>query len=232
MTTIATLAESAEHLPSGVVGWHRHAYANLALLKAGRYAEHALQRKHVVRHGLAVFNDAYSPHADVVDAAGATVVNVRFASHVMRAGVYALPAYACRPKWPKHVDEVLHALPDLQPLHDVVPLGWSGDAWCALTSSTTVTQAARTLGLSREHFQRRFVAQFGLTPQHALRESQLVRALCLLAGTLPLVEVAAEAGFSDQSHMTRLMRAATGLTPRAFRQRCITTVQDAAITSI
>jgi len=37
------------------------------------------------------------------------------------------------------------------------------------------------------------------------------------AGHLPLVEVASEAGFSDQSHFTRTFKRFTGLTPRQYR---------------
>ncbi len=39
--------------------------------------------------------------------------------------------------------------------------------------------------------------------------------------------VAAKCGFADQSHMTRLVRLVTGVTPGQFQRRQITPVQDA-----
>jgi AraC-like DNA-binding protein len=38
-----------------------------------------------------------------------------------------------------------------------------------------------------------------------------------LAGTDSLSDIAADAGFSDQSHLGRVFKAATGMTPRQFR---------------
>jgi transcriptional regulator GlxA family with amidase domain len=65
-----------------------------------------------------------------------------------------------------------------------------------------------------------------MSPQALRRESHWRRALELLPGDLPLVEIALRAGFSDQCHLTRISRAFTGFAPGALRQR-IKCVQDA-----
>ncbi|MEM9009961.1 MAG: AraC family transcriptional regulator [Pseudomonadota bacterium] len=58
----------------------------------------------------------------------------------------------------------------------------------------------------------------GLSPARLLRQWRIERALSLITDTtLPLAEVAARAGFSDQAHMGRVIRQATGRTPGALR---------------
>jgi AraC-like DNA-binding protein len=45
----------------------------------------------------------------------------------------------------------------------------------------------------------------------------------------PLAEAAAEAGFADQSHLSRVFRHSQGITPGMFRHACI---QDSARLSV
>jgi AraC family transcriptional regulator len=73
-------------------------------------------------------------------------------------------------------------------------------------------------GLSRSHFSRRFRALTGLWPQTMILGSRIEAAKHLLernVGTLS--EVAYTSGFADQSHLTRMFRRATGLTPGQYR---------------
>jgi sigma-54 dependent transcriptional regulator, acetoin dehydrogenase operon transcriptional activator AcoR len=72
--------------------------------------------------------------------------------------------------------------------------------------------------LSRFHFHRQFKQSTGQTPQQYLRRTRIERAKRLLQESdLPLADVAARTGFADQSHFTTVFRAATSLTPRAYR---------------
>jgi AraC-like DNA-binding protein len=48
-----------------------------------------------------------------------------------------------------------------------------------------------------------------------MRRLDLARGL--LPGGQPLADVAAEAGFADQAHFTRMFKAALGLTPARYR---------------
>ncbi len=41
----------------------------------------------------------------------------------------------------------------------------------------------------------------------------------LARSDMPLVEVALSAGFGNQSHLTRVFKRATGLTPAAYRRQ-------------
>ena len=66
---------------------------------------------------------------------------------------------------------------------------------------------------------RAFARVTGATPYRYLESARVNRAQELLAQGLPLVEVALEAGFTDQSHLARAFRARLGVTPGACRRR-------------
>lgn len=71
-------------------------------------------------------------------------------------------------------------------------------------------------GLSRFQTLRAFVAWTGLTPHAYLMQQRASRARKLIIAGRPLAAAAFEAGYADQSHMTRDFRRRYGLTPSAF----------------
>ena len=86
---------------------------------------------------------------------------------------------------------------------------------------TTITNGhlAKLAHLSVRAFERKFQAVFHLTPQKYLRKLRMRTASRALVSTnQSLAEVAADCGFSDQSHFTREFRRHFGRTPRAYRE--------------
>lgn len=69
------------------------------------------------------------------------------------------------------------------------------------------------IGYSRYHFVRVFHQVTGLTPSGYLRQVRLSHARARILQGEDLAGVAAEAGFSDQAHMTREFRRSYGYTP-------------------
>lgn len=83
----------------------------------------------------------------------------------------------------------------------------------------SVGEIAVELGVHRVHLARRFRAAFGLSPAEYVRRCRLDRARRMLRGsTAPLAEIAAAAGFADQSHLSNAFRKQFGTSPRAFRR--------------
>jgi AraC-like DNA-binding protein len=85
--------------------------------------------------------------------------------------------------------------------------------------STPIAALARRFGVHRVYLARRFRAQLGVSPaayRARLRVQQAARAM--LEANVPLATVALDAGYYDQPHMNRRIRAATGLSPRALRK--------------
>jgi len=72
--------------------------------------------------------------------------------------------------------------------------------------------------LSLYHFARQFKAATGLPPHRYVIARRVERAKRLLqGGDLSLAEVAALAGFSDQSQFSRHFKRLVGVTPGQFR---------------
>lgn len=87
-----------------------------------------------------------------------------------------------------------------------------------LEQNLTLKQLADVLQLSVFHFVRQFGASFGCSPHVYVTRQRINRAKRLLARCdMPLKLVAAQCGFSDQSHMTRLFRRLLDITPGDFR---------------
>ncbi|SAL59877.1 AraC family transcriptional regulator [Caballeronia terrestris] len=72
--------------------------------------------------------------------------------------------------------------------------------------------------MSQSHFSRAFKNATGQPPHFCLTTERLKFAQSMLSeGTLPLIDVAARAGFQTQQHFTEVFHRYVGSTPRAFR---------------
>jgi len=90
------------------------------------------------------------------------------------------------------------------------------EALASLASSTTVTEAAGQSGVRPRTFQRRLLRETGHPPQFWLQLARVRRAARGLATAKSLAELAVDAGFSDQAHMTRQFRLWFAITPAQF----------------
>jgi len=79
------------------------------------------------------------------------------------------------------------------------------------------TEMEAASGLTRYELARQFRAAFGTSPHryHLMRRLEYARQAIL--ESRPLVEVAGDAGFADQAHLTRAFASAFGLTPARYR---------------
>lgn len=128
---------------------------------------------------------------------------------------------AAAPDWPTRFDLVeaalLRRLGD-GPDHVRPELAWAFDALKRSGGRVSVAGLATCLGWSRRHLTGRFSRTFGVPPKRMARLVRFERAAALVAAPgLDLATLAADTGFSDQAHLTREVRALSGLTPTALR---------------
>jgi AraC family transcriptional regulator len=83
----------------------------------------------------------------------------------------------------------------------------------------SVATLAAEFGVHRAHLARAFRDHYGTSVTAHLVRRRIERARRMLVTSgMPLAEVAITAGFADQSHMTRAVRTAYGVTPGALRR--------------
>jgi AraC family transcriptional regulator len=94
----------------------------------------------------------------------------------------------------------------------------------------SIDSLARAEGVSREHLARAFRSHFHTSPARFLRRVRLDQARRrLVEGDDPIAAVAAECGFADQSHLTRVCQSELHVTPAALKRgsgRNVTSIQD------
>lgn len=93
--------------------------------------------------------------------------------------------------------------------------------------SVTLGELARVAGLSPFHFSRVFAAQTGMPPHAFQTQLRVARAAALLREGWAIPQAAAQAGFADQSHLTRHFKKLVGVTPGRYAQNS-KNIQDTA----
>lgn len=86
-----------------------------------------------------------------------------------------------------------------------------------LAERVSLDELASSAGLSRFHLLRVFREATGLPPHAFQSQLRVEAAKRLLAAGEPIVRVATQVGFADQSHFTRVFREFTGATPSQYR---------------
>jgi AraC family transcriptional regulator len=101
-----------------------------------------------------------------------------------------------------------------------------------LAGSVRLEDIAGAVGLSVFHFSRTFRHTTGLAPHRYLTHARIdkVKEL-LLVSEQSLAAIAEEAGFSDQSHMSKVFRRLAGTTPKQFRDGVCDGKNHAALSS-
>jgi AraC-like DNA-binding protein len=103
--------------------------------------------------------------------------------------------------------EVLVIRRSPEPLADPLMMAVAG----RLGSGHSVSAVSRAVGLSERQLHRRSLAAFGYGPKTLARVLRLNRALALARRGTPQASVAAVAGYADQAHLAREVRALTGV---------------------
>jgi AraC family transcriptional regulator len=86
------------------------------------------------------------------------------------------------------------------------------------TERLTISMLAAHAGVHPVHLARAFRQHYGGTIGELLRELRVDYAKRRIAAGAPLTQIALDAGFADQSHLTRTFRTVTGATPTEYRR--------------
>jgi len=202
----------SRHPPGGFIEPHRHQDAYVAIVLEGAYEESSVDGTWLCEAGDVVVHPRWHLHTDRFAGRRTRVLNVLAPLPVApgvwrtrRVGTFAGTEALMR---------------DLRGAEPIAPRPAPRSlARFTASLSSGIARAAAGAGLSREHASRLYRRHFGLAPRTARGEMQIRLALSLLVTTeLPLSQIALQAGFADQAHFTRRLRAATGRTPREIRQ--------------
>jgi AraC-like DNA-binding protein len=200
---------------------HRHREPYAALILSGGYEESGNLGRYRVRSGQVLLHRSFDSHLNRFKASGARVLNLlldaepafglayvadpdaitRLAERDLHAAAETLQAQLRRIEpaildWPDFLARDLIRDPQLRL-----------DGW------------ARRYGLAQESVSRGFKKVFCASPAGFRAEARAQIALAGIArGAISLADVAAEAGYADQSHMTRAVTALTGRPPGYFRR--------------
>jgi AraC family transcriptional regulator len=89
-----------------------------------------------------------------------------------------------------------------------------------LTQDLSILDLATLTSMSESHFSRSFKQSVGIAPYQYLMQQRVERAKQLLEKqSIAISTIALECGFANQTHLTKVFRQMTGMTPTAYQKR-------------
>jgi AraC family transcriptional regulator len=88
-----------------------------------------------------------------------------------------------------------------------------------LAQDLSILDLATLTGMSESHFSRSFKQSVGIAPYQYLMQQRVERAKQLLKRqAISISEIALDCGFANQTHLTKVFRQMTGITPKAYQK--------------
>lgn len=230
---------------------HEHELAYVTIVLHGDYLEGDRGRLKLLRPLTAVFNPVGATHSSAIGPAGASMFTIEFRNKGFRELNLRLPEetiFDCGAGtmlWPglrlfsvfKNQDsnsllleglvfELLGAIGQSDRSTEKTPPRWlmrvKERLHAEFSNRLRMRDLAREAGVHPVHLARAFRRFEKRTPGEYQQQLQ-VRAACELLRNpeWPLAVIAAECGFSDQSHFTRVFRRMAATTPLRFRQAVV-----------
>ena len=203
---------------------HRHEDARIIVVLEGEVHESDLSGKRVFRKGEILFRPPFCAHANAPSGARSSFLRLPVSrkywlDYVRRHGWRGMRGRLDFKSRDQRA--LLHAKSGGDGVLSLLVDGDSPDGnWeeASVARYSSLHALAASNGLEPYQLTRRFQQRYGLTPSAWRREWRLRRALALLAEGCVLAEIAVECGFSDQSHLSREVKRATGMAPAAFQR--------------
>ncbi len=197
---------------------HRHAQAYAALILEGGYDEFGLDGRYACAAGDVVLHPRFHAHGNHFSQGRADVLDIPLPGDaadqrglVVLAGVDLEVLLHLARTDPKAAG---HALIEESTGREALePPGWLDSFLSRVLAGRSVAWSAAQAQVSPEHASRTCKDWYGLPPLALRREARIREAIRALRSGVPICEAADIAGFSDQPHFTRVLRAQTGFTP-------------------
>jgi AraC-like DNA-binding protein len=199
-----------------------HTEASVALVISGGYEEAGDRGRFQVRAGDVVIHAPYDTHLDRFTSRGAHILDLPIAP---RSGFSAGFGRIDNPDLIARVAErdlaqATELLFSAFKEHSLLALDWPEQLAQVLSKNPELCLGdwAHEFGLAAATVTRGFRQVFGITPSQFRAHSRAKLAWNMInSSNVPLCQVAANLGFSDQAHMTRALRSLTGKTPSMCR---------------
>ena len=215
----AEVGEGRERWAGGeVLARHRHRGSYAALILRGGYEECGSRGRLRVGPGDVIWHAPFEAHLNRFRRAGTEILNLVVGStDTPGQGLVDDPDAIVRAA-ERSLADAGDALAEQFRPHPIAGADWPDLLAADLLAGVAVRIGAwaRARGLQPETASRGFRRVFGVTPAAFRAEARAHRALALMRSAPALASVACAAGFADQAHMTRAVRALTGLPPAAL----------------
>ncbi|HEY2476555.1 MAG TPA: AraC family transcriptional regulator [Candidatus Cybelea sp.] len=228
--------------PNTRAPFHVHEEVTVVVPLSGLFVENTLKTSIRGEPGVAIVETPESPHENIYSPLGGTNLRLRMSTELKKLVSFEPCARARHLPTYKIAREMAEHMAGADPLHlecagleilgfvnngpEWIPRGrpaYLRDVVADLRANTCpergIAAIASNASISPVRLVRSFRKTYGISLARFMRVLQMQRALSLLSDPeLSISAVAAEAGFSDQSHMTRAFAHTYGLTPAAVRR--------------
>ena len=89
-----------------------------------------------------------------------------------------------------------------------------------MAQDLSILNLASLTSMSESHFSRSFKQLVGIAPYQYLMQQRVERAKQLLKQqAISISDIALDCGFANQTHLTKVFRQMTGVTPKAYQKQ-------------
>jgi AraC-like DNA-binding protein len=226
--SLRNIVAGRDQLPAGHrIGRHRHEHAYAILTLAGSMQQVSYAGRVTTQTGQLLVQPTLDCHANRSGPAGVSILRLPWRRECGLGGLFEL-AEADQLIRLAELDPIAASKWAINLVGNAPRVAPTFDDWEDLLAAELATGKVSSLsgwaahhGIAAETVSRGFARRYHCTPARFRGELRTRNAWLRLTGSaLPLAEVAAEAGFADQAHMTRSVGRLTGRSPgywRAYR---------------